>query len=102
MRSGLPGQRARQNCPAFSMHPGRNGDPMITTGMNVIRKLIYTAVMAVSALNLAPSMAAAQEPARGRFTLTHDVFWETAKVPAGDYSFSFGSNGISPVLILQK
>jgi len=67
-----------------------------------IRNFAYAALLAAATLNLAPSLASAQEPARGKFTLTHDVHFGSAKVPAGDYEFSYDLNGISPVLSLSK
>ncbi len=70
--------------------------------MTAIRKFAFAALLAVTALNFAPSLASAQEPARGKFTLTHDVAWGIANIPAGDYAFSFDPAGISPVLTLNK
>jgi hypothetical protein len=67
-----------------------------------IRRLALAAVLAVVTLNLAPNLASAQEPARGKFTLTHDVLWSGAKLPAGDYKFSFNIEGVSPLLTLTK
>ncbi|MGO9085270.1 MAG: hypothetical protein ACLQBK_08600 [Candidatus Sulfotelmatobacter sp.] len=69
--------------------------------MTSIRKFVYTALLALSALSFAPSLATAQGPAQGQFTLSHDVRWENAVVPAGDYKFSFLSDGIA-VLRLSK
>ena len=54
--------------------------------MKSIRKFAYAALLTLSALNFAPSLAA-QEPARGAFTLTHEVHWQKNIVPAGEYSF---------------
>jgi hypothetical protein len=70
--------------------------------MATIRKFAYAALLAVTTLNFAPSPASAQEAARGRFTLTHAVLWGNAKVPAGDYEFSYDPNHVSPVLSLTK
>ncbi len=70
--------------------------------MSSIRKFVYAAMLAATTLNFAPQLAAAQEPARGHFTLTHDVHWGSAKVPAGDYEFSFDPDSISRVLSLNK
>jgi len=70
--------------------------------MTSIRKFAYAALLAVATLNLAPNLASAQEPAHGRFTLAHDVFWGNAKVPAGEYEFSFDPDRVSPVLNLSK
>lgn len=69
--------------------------------MNSIRKYVYAALLALSTLSFAPTQASAQEPARGRFTLPHDVHWENAIVPAGEYQFSIESDTIG-VLRLDK
>ncbi len=70
--------------------------------MTSIRKFAFATLLAITTLNLAPSLASAQEPAKGKFTLAHDVRWGSAKVPAGDYEFSFNTVSISPVLSLTK
>ncbi len=67
-----------------------------------LRNFAYAAVLAAATFNLAPSLASAQEPVHGKFTLTHDVYWGKAKVPAGEYAFSFDRNAVSPVLNLSK
>ena len=70
--------------------------------MTSLRKLGYAVLLAASILNYAQNLAAAEEPARGRFTLTHDVRWENTSVPAGDYEFSYDPNNVSPVLTITK
>ncbi|MGC1450515.1 MAG: hypothetical protein WA830_10795 [Candidatus Sulfotelmatobacter sp.] len=70
--------------------------------MTSIRKFAYATLLAVTASNFAPSLASAQEPAHGKFTLTHDVRWENAKVPAGDYEFSFDPDAASHLMYLTK
>ena len=70
--------------------------------MTSIRKFAFATLLAITTLNLAPNLASAQEPAKGKFTLAHDVHWGCAKVPAGDYEFSFNTVSISPVLSLTK
>ncbi len=70
--------------------------------MTTIRKFVYAAVLAVSAMTLTPNLAAAQEPAHGKFTLTHNVNWGNAVVPAGDYEFSYDPYQASAVLTLTK
>jgi hypothetical protein len=70
--------------------------------MTSIRKFIYAALVAATLLNFAPTPASAEEPAKGKFTLTHEVRWGNAKIPAGDYQFSYNTVGISPVLMLSK
>ena len=70
--------------------------------MTLIGKFIFAALLAVSALSLAPTMASAHQPAHGKFTLTHDVRWGSAKIPAGEYEFYFDPAKASPVLVLNK
>lgn len=70
--------------------------------MTSLRKLSYAVLLAASILNYTPNLAAAEEPARGRFTLTHDVRWENTSVPAGNYEFSYDPNNVSPVLTIRK
>jgi hypothetical protein len=69
--------------------------------MKSIRKFVYTAVLVLSALNFAPSLASAQDAA-GTFTLTHEVRWQNAIVPAGKYRFTLASSGPSAMLTLSK
>jgi hypothetical protein len=69
--------------------------------MNSIRKFAYAAVLTLSALNFAPNLASAQEAA-GSFTLTHEVHWQNAVVPAGEYRFTIGADGPSETLTLRK
>lgn len=70
--------------------------------MKTIRNYVYAAVLAATALNFAPTLASAQEPAHGKFTLTHDVRWGIAKLSAGEYSFSFDPTSGSRMLTLSK
>ncbi|MBZ5686820.1 MAG: hypothetical protein LAP86_17485 [Acidobacteriia bacterium] len=70
--------------------------------MTTIRKFVYAALLAATAMNFAPSLAAAQEPAHGKFTLKHNVNWGNAVVPAGDYEFAYDPYQSSPVLTLSK
>jgi len=70
--------------------------------MNSLRKLGHAALLAASIFNFAPMIASAEEPARGRFTLTHDVRWETARVPAGEYEFAYDPDSMSPVMTITK
>ena len=70
--------------------------------MKSIRNFAYAILLALTMLNFAPSLAAVQEPASGKFTLSHDVHWQSAFVPAGDYQFSFMPDGVSSLLVLRK
>ena len=70
--------------------------------MKSIRKFAYTLVLTLSVLNLTAVLASAQD-AKGAFTLTHDVRWQGALVPAGDYQFTLESKGgASEMLMLRK
>ncbi len=69
--------------------------------MKSIRSFAYAAVLTLSALNVAPRLASAQEAA-GTFTLAHDVHWQNTVVPAGKYHFSIGANGPAEMLTLRK
>lgn len=70
--------------------------------MTTFRKFVYAALLAATSLTFTPSLASAQERAHGNFTLTHDVRWQSALVPAGDYRFSLDSDGASGMLTLTK
>jgi hypothetical protein len=69
--------------------------------MKSIRKFAYAAVLTLSALNFAPSLASAQDDG-GRFTLTHEVRWQNAVVPAGAYQFTLQPVGPLEMLRLRK
>ena len=69
--------------------------------MKSIRKFAYAAVLTLSALNFAPSLASAQDEA-GRFTLPQEVHWQNTSVPAGDYKFTLRSMGPSEMLTLTR
>ena len=70
--------------------------------MTSIRKYIYAGLLAFTTLNLLPSLASAQAPAKGTFTLTHEVRWQNAVVPAGHYGFKYEWDGVATVLTLSK
>ncbi|HXM66757.1 MAG TPA: hypothetical protein VN911_08500 [Candidatus Acidoferrum sp.] len=69
--------------------------------MNVIRKFAYAALLTLSALNFAPSQASAQDEG-GKFTLSHEVHWQKAVVPAGKYRFAIETDGPSKLLSLRQ
>ncbi|MFZ1053903.1 MAG: hypothetical protein WBP65_20325 [Candidatus Sulfotelmatobacter sp.] len=69
--------------------------------MKSIRKFVYAVVLTLSALNFAPILASAQDEA-GTFTLPHEVLWQNATVPAGDYRFTLQPVGPSEMLTLRK
>ena len=69
--------------------------------MKSIHKFVYATALFLSALNFAPSLASAQNAA-GTFTLTHEVHWQNAIVPAGEYRFTMAADGPSELLTLSK
>ena len=69
--------------------------------MRSIRRFVYSAVLALSALTFTPSPADAQEM-HGSFTLSHEVRWQNYVVPAGDYRFEVQPKGPSAILQLRK
>jgi len=69
--------------------------------MKSIRKFAYAAALTLSALNFAPNLASAQDEG-GTFTMPHQVHWQNAIVPAGDYKFTLQSMGPSEMLKLRK
>jgi hypothetical protein len=70
--------------------------------MTTVRKFVYAALLAVSAMSFTSSAVAAEEPAHGKFTLLHEVHWGNALVPAGDYEFSYDPYQASALLTLTK
>jgi hypothetical protein len=69
--------------------------------MKSICNFAYAAVLTLSALNFAPSVASAQD-ATGTFTLTHKVHWQNAVVPAGTYRFIIEPDGPAAMLTLRN
>ncbi len=70
--------------------------------MKSLRNLGYAALLAATILNYAPTLASAEEPSRGHFKLTHEVRWENAVIPAGEYAFSYDPDSLAPVLTITK
>ena len=70
--------------------------------MKRIRTFVYAGLLVLAAMSFTPSLTAAEEQAHGKFTLTHDVHWGSALVPAGDYEFSYDPYQPSPILTVTK
>jgi len=70
--------------------------------MTSIRKHVFATLLAIATVSFMPTLASAEGPANGEFKLTHEVHWQNAVVPAGDYRFTYNANGISGVLTLSK
>jgi hypothetical protein len=69
--------------------------------MTTLRRFVFAALLALTALNFAPSLASAQE-AHGTFLLGRDVHWQNANVPAGEYRFSYDPARPLGVLMLTR
>lgn len=67
---------------------------------NVIRVFAALAVGLI-AVCASATPAAAQDVAKGSFTLPNDVRWQNASLPAGDYTFSVKSTAAPAQIILQ-
>lgn len=70
--------------------------------MKTIRNYVYAALLAASALNFKPSLASAQEAAKGKFTLTHEAHVGNATLAAGEYAFSYDPNSGTRMLSISK
>lgn len=70
--------------------------------MKTTRNYVYAALLAASALTFTPSVASAQESARGKFTLTHEAHLGNATLAAGDYAFSFDPDNGTRMLSISK
>ena len=70
--------------------------------MKPIRKIVCAVLLALTTLHITPTLASAQEAAHGKFTLVHEVHWGAAKLPAGEYEFSFNPDAGFRILSLNK
>jgi hypothetical protein len=68
-------------------------------------KSLQTRILAIAGLGLfaicaSAGQAGAQNAAKGSFTLTHEIRWQNATLPAGDYTFSIASSsGMTPMVV---
>jgi len=70
--------------------------------MKSVRNFVYATLLSLTMLTVAPNPASAASAVRGTFTLSQDVLWQNAAVPAGDYEFTFGPDEFSGVLMLRR
>jgi hypothetical protein len=68
--------------------------------MKSLGKLASIFLLMLGALSATPTPASAQS-AQGSFTLSHEVRWQNAVVPAGTYMFSLESKNPSGLLMLR-
>jgi hypothetical protein len=70
--------------------------------MTSIRNLVFAALLGLTTVSFMPTLASAEGPAHGEFKLSHEVHWQNAIVPAGNYQFAYAADGASGVLTLRK
>jgi hypothetical protein len=68
---------------------------------NNLSRILAIVAIGLIALCAAPKQAAAQDAFKGSFTLTEDVRWANAFLPAGDYTFSLRSNSVPARILLH-
>ena len=68
---------------------------------NNLSRILTIAAIALIAVCASPAPAAAQDAYKGRFTLTNDVRWSQALLPAGEYTFSLKSNALPAQILIH-
>jgi hypothetical protein len=69
-------------------------------------KTNFTRILAIAALGLIAAIvsakpASAQAAFKGSFTLTSDVRWDQANLPAGDYTFTLESSSVPARIVVR-
>ncbi|MGA8153152.1 MAG: hypothetical protein WB952_19530 [Terriglobales bacterium] len=70
--------------------------------MKTLRSFRSIVFLAVAALGLLAGSSAAQTVAHGKFSLEHEVHWQNALVPPGEYEFFVNRTGGAQFLMLQR
>jgi hypothetical protein len=68
---------------------------------NNLSRILAIVAIALIGVCAAPAPAAAQDAYHGRFTLTHDVRWSQALLPAGEYTFSLKSTALPAQILVH-
>jgi hypothetical protein len=68
---------------------------------NHLSRILAIVAIAVIAVCAAPAPAAAQDAYQGRFTLTSDVRWGQAALPAGEYTFTLKSAALPAKIVVH-
>jgi len=68
---------------------------------NNLSRILAIVAIALIAVCAAPAPAAAQDAYKGRFTLTSDVRWGQAALPAGEYTFSLKSAALPAQILVH-
>lgn len=64
-------------------------------------RMLVVAAFVLAAICASAVPASAQGIYKGSFTLTHEVRWQNAKLPAGDYTFEIKSMSLPATLSLR-
>jgi hypothetical protein len=64
-------------------------------------RMLVIASFALAAIFASATPAAAQQAFKGSFTLTHEVRWQKATLPAGDYTFEMKSVSVPSLITLN-
>ena len=68
---------------------------------NNLSRILTIVAIALIAVCASPAPAAAQDAYKGSFTLTNDVRWSQALLPAGEYTFSLKSNALPAQILIH-
>src|ERR1700747_3595138 len=64
-------------------------------------RVLVIAALALAAVCASAIPASAQAAYKGSFTLTHEVRWQKAQLPAGDYTFEIRSLSMPAVMTVK-
>jgi hypothetical protein len=64
-------------------------------------RVLVIAALALAAVCASAIPASAQAAYQGSFTLTHEVRWQNANLPAGDYTFEIRSMSLPATLVVK-
>ncbi|HLV86330.1 MAG TPA: hypothetical protein VKV39_05085 [Candidatus Sulfotelmatobacter sp.] len=70
--------------------------------MTLIRTFLFAGLLALSLGTALPAPASSEGSAHGEFSLTHEVHWKNALIPAGTYRFWLQQNGATGMLTLSR
>ena len=68
---------------------------------NTLSRILAIVAIGLIAICAAPAPASAQDAYQGRFTLSNDVRWSQALLPAGEYTFVLKSAALPAQIILH-
>jgi hypothetical protein len=69
--------------------------------MKLFNRILAIAGVGLFGICASAGQAAAQTVAGGSFTLSHEIRWQNATLPAGDYTFSLNSVSVLKPMIIK-